>query len=132
MEIAKARANAALYALLGVLLPGAIAAGPISTTACQKCSEPVAAAFVVKAGTKLCNGRRSAGGDAGRGRRLLATTGPVCIDGRCVTDREGVLWADRRVEGRLEVGRRVGGRHVERGTSVKVPIVLREELRPVR
>ena len=57
LEIAKARANlyAALYALLGVLLPGAIAAGPISTTACQKCSEPVAAAFLVKAGTKYAD-----------------------------------------------------------------------------
>ena len=56
LEIAKARANAALYALLGVLLPGAIAAGPISTTtACQQCFKPVAAAFQVMAGTKYAD-----------------------------------------------------------------------------
>ena len=54
-EIAKARANAALYALLGVLQPGAVAAGSTSTTACQECSEPVAAAFLVLPGMKYAD-----------------------------------------------------------------------------
>ena len=56
LEIAKARANAALYALLGVLQPGAVAVGNSTrTTACQQCSEPIAAAFLVMPGTRYTN-----------------------------------------------------------------------------
>ena len=55
LEIAKARANAALYALLGVPQSGTVTAGNTSTTACQQCSEPVTAVFLVRPGTKYAD-----------------------------------------------------------------------------
>ena len=55
LETAKARANAALYALLGVLQPGVVAAGNTTTTACQECSESEVAAFLVMPGMKYAD-----------------------------------------------------------------------------
>ena len=77
LEIAKARANAALYNLLGVLLPETVAAGTTSTTACQKCSEPVSAVFLVEAGTRYADRIINEAGAAARKRlgEAIGTTG---------------------------------------------------------
>ena len=71
--------------------------------------------------------------NADGGERLLATTAPVCRDGGwCAKIHRRLGDVFLRVKDHLVAVRHVEGLQVERGTSVRVPIVLRRMPRPVR